>query len=133
MEDDPLSFKGFNSSYLLIEDVMKLLGNLNYNLDMISKELNISTTQINKYLDSYIVIPKRELPESIGIDEIHSPELSYKNSSYLCVIVDNNTRKIYDVLGSRSKNYLSNHFTAIRKTCLLTIESALFFKYSPTR
>ncbi len=115
LEDNPFTFKGFNSSYLLIEDVMKLLGNLNYNLDMISKELNISTTQINKYLDSYIVIPKRELPESIGIDEIHSPELSYKNSSYLCVIVDNNTRKIYDVLGSRSKNYLSNHFTAIRK------------------
>ena len=82
---------------------------------MISKELNISTTQVNKYLDSYVIIPKRPLPESIGIDELHSPELSYKHASYICVLVDNTSRTIYDVLGSRSKNYLSNHFTAINK------------------
>ena len=77
--------------------------------------MNISTTQVNKYLDSYVIIPKRPLPESIGIDELHSPELSYKHASYICVLVDNTSRTIYDVLGSRSKNYLSNRFTAINK------------------
>ena len=86
------------------------LGNLNYTLKMISKELHISPTMINNYLDSYITIPTRPLPECLGIDEIHNPELSYKGSAYLCVMTDNENRAIYDVLGSRSKDYLDNYF-----------------------
>ena len=50
---------------------------------MISDELNISTTQLSRYLDSYVVIPPCPLPESLGIDEIHSKALSKKNSSYI--------------------------------------------------
>ena len=49
---------------------MKQLANLNLTLETISKDLNISKTQINKYLDSYITIPPRPLPVSIGIDEL---------------------------------------------------------------
>jgi len=52
------------------------------------------------------------MPESIGIDELHSPVLSRKNSSYLCVIVDNEKRCLYDVLDSRSKDYLSSFFVS---------------------
>ena len=115
MEDNPFTFEKFKNSYSTIRNVMNYLSNLNYTLEMISNELNISTTQVNKYLDSYVIIPKRPLPESIGIDELHSPELSYKHASYICVLVDNTSRTIYDVLGSRSKNYLSNRFTAINK------------------
>lgn len=109
-EDNPFAFERFNSSFQLIRTIFKYLGNLNYTLDMISKELNISSTQINKYIDSYIVIPPRDLPEWLGIDEIHNPELSYKHSSYLCVLVDGEERCVYDVLGSRSKYYLNNYF-----------------------
>lgn len=115
MEDNPFTFEKFKNSYSTIRNAMNYLSNLNYTLEMISNELNISTTQVNKYLDSYVIIPKRPLPESIGIDELHSPELSYKHASYICVLVDNTSRTIYDVLGSRSKNYLSNRFTAINK------------------
>jgi len=110
LERNPFTFSDFNSSYLLLNEVMKKLKNLNYTLEMISDELNISTTQINNYLDSYVVVPNRSLPECIGIDELHSPVLSRKNSSYLCVIVDNENRCLYDVLDSRSKNYLSSFF-----------------------
>ena len=46
---------------------MKKLNNLGYTLGMISEELNISTTQINNYLDSYVVVPNLPLPESVGI------------------------------------------------------------------
>lgn len=35
---------------------MRLLGNLNYTLQMISEELNISPTQLCRYLDSYVTI-----------------------------------------------------------------------------
>ena len=110
IEDNPFTFKGFNSSYQMLRDVMNLLENLNYTLKMIADELHISPTQVNRYLDSYITLPRTPLPECLGIDEIHNPEMSYKGSAYLCVMVDNENRCIYDVLGSRSKNYLDNYF-----------------------
>ena len=50
MEPNPFAFSEFNSSYLLLDEVMKKLKNLSYTLGMISEELNISTTQINNYL-----------------------------------------------------------------------------------
>ena len=110
LEANPFTFSEFNSSYLLLDEIMKKLKKLNYTLEMISEELNISTTQVNNYLDSYVVVPNLPLPESIGIDELHSPVLSRHNASYLCVIVDNENRCLYDVLDSRSKDYLSSFF-----------------------
>lgn len=114
-ERNPFAFEGFNSSFLLLQNTMKYLQNLNYTLKMISEELNISTTQINKYLDSYVVIPPRKLPECLGIDEIYSKSLSKRNSSYLCVLVDNVNRSVYDVLDSRSKDSLSSYFSEFSK------------------
>lgn len=61
-----------------MQQAMNMLSNLNYTLKMISDELNISTTQLSKYLDSYVVIPPRPLPRSLGIDEIHNKSLSKK-------------------------------------------------------
>ena len=113
LENNPFAFKGFNSSYFMQRNVMKLLGNLNYTLDMISKELSISTTQINKYLDSFITIPPMQLPENLGIDELHSPSLTRASSVYLCILVDNEHRCIYDVIDSRSKYHLSDYFSKI--------------------
>ncbi len=78
---------------------------------MIADELNVSPTIVNLYLDSYItVLEKPPLPECMGIDELHSKALSYRNSAYICVIVDNENRVLNNVLGSRSKNYLENYF-----------------------
>lgn len=111
IEKNPFTFDGFNSSFLLLQNSMKLIANLNYTLKMISEELNISTTQLNRYIDSYITIPYRPLPESIGIDELHSRTLSRKNSSYLCVLVDNEKRALFDILDSRSKLSLSMYFS----------------------
>lgn len=113
LEQNPFTFSGFNSSYFLLRNAMKLLTNLNYTLAMISEELNISTTQLNTYIDSYITIPHRPLPQSLGIDELHSKELSKRNSSYLCILVDNENHSVYDVLDSRSKTNISLYFSAI--------------------
>lgn len=115
LEDNSLTFKGFNASFALLRSVMNKLSDLNYTLKMIAQELHISSTQINTYLDSYVTIPATSLPECLGIDEVHSPGMSYKGSAYLCVLVDNENRCIYDVLGSRSKNYLDNFFYGYRK------------------
>lgn len=78
LEDNPFAIQGYNSSYFLMQQAMNMLSNLNYTLKMISDELNISTTQLSKYLDSYVVIPPRPLPRSLGIDEIHNKSLSKK-------------------------------------------------------
>lgn len=110
IEDNPFTFKGFKTSYSLLQNVMKKLSDLNYTLKMISEELHVSSTQINTYLDSYVTIPVRPLPECLGIDEIHNPKMSYKGSAYLCIMVDNENRCVYDVLGSRAKSYLDNYF-----------------------
>ena len=91
---------------------MNYLGNLSYTLTMISEELNISPTMVNNYLDSYIVVPKITLPEWLGIDEYHSPSLAYKNSVYICMMIDGKTNTLNDVLGSRSKIHLGNYLSA---------------------
>jgi len=112
-EDNPFSLEQQNSSYLMLRNVMRYLKNLKYTLKMISDELHISTTQVNKYLDSYITIPHRPLPECLGIDEIHSPGLAQRNSTYLCILANNSDRTMYDVLDSRNKRFLIDFFSAI--------------------
>ena len=115
LEDNPFTFRGFNASFVLLRSVMNKLADLHYTLKMIAQELHISSTQINTYLDSYVTIPPLPLPECLGIDEIHNPEMSYKGSAYLCVLVDNEKRLLNDVLGSRSKNYLDNYFYGFKE------------------
>lgn len=112
-EKNPFAFSGFNSSFFTLRSVMKKLGNLNYTMKMISDELHISKTQLCKYLDSYITIPPRRLPECLGIDELYSKTLSKRNSSYLCILVDNEKRHIYDILDSRNKQQLCLYFSNI--------------------
>ena len=98
---------------VLMQNAFRLIGNLNYNLTMISDELGISTTQLSKYFDSYITIPPMSLTECLWIYELHSHELSRRNSSYLCILVDNERRTVWDVLDSRSKTALSLFFSNI--------------------
>lgn len=130
-ENNPFTFNGFNNSYSKISEVMKYLKNLNYTLDMISKELNISKTHINNYIDSYIVAPKLKLPEWLGIDEVHSDSLTYKNASYLCVMVDGKKRTLFDILGSRSKDTLSNYFSKIDKNERLNVRYVTIDMWEP--
>ena len=131
IEDNPFSYEGFNSSFLLLRRVMEKLSDLNYTLLMISKELNISRTQICKYLDSFVTIPKRPLPESLGIDELHSPELAKGRNSYICILVDNVNSCIYDVLNSRGKFDLANHFSAIPREERLRVRYVTIDMWEP--
>lgn len=132
-ETNPFSLRGFNSSTLLLQDAMHLIGNLNYTLDMISKELHISPTQLNTYIDSFITIPPRPLPESLGIDELHSNALSRRTATYLCVLVDNENRCLYDILDSRSKYVLANHFSNIPRYERLRVKYITIDMWEPYR
>ena len=107
LEDNPFSYRGFNSSFLLQKEVMDKICNLNNSMKAISEEFNISETKLNNYLDSYVTIPRRPLPEWLGIDELHSDNLSRKHASYICILTDCEKRDLYDVLDSRSKRSLT--------------------------
>lgn len=130
-ENNPFSFEKYGESYFALDSVMEKLGNLNYTLQMISEELNISPTQISKYLDSYVTIPSRPLPEWIGIDEVHSRSLSRKNSSYICVLIDNEKRSLYDVLDTRSKNALAIYFSRFSREDRLRVKYVTIDMWRP--
>ncbi len=50
-------------------NIMKSLSNLNYTYSMVAESNHISVTQVQRYFDSFVNIPRIRLPESIGIDE----------------------------------------------------------------
>ena len=133
IEDNPFTYEGFNSSYILLRSAMQKLANLDYTLLMISEELNVSRTQVCKYLDSFVTIPKRPLPESLGIDELHSPALAKGRYSYICILVDNENACLYDVLDSRGKFDLAKHFSAIPREERLNVKYVTIDMWEPYR
>lgn len=111
-ERNPFAFPGFNVSLFDLQNIMKDLKNLNNTYTDIAKRYNISVTQVMRYLDSNINTPRIKLPENIGIDEIHSSMSKY-GGSYLCVMVDNDSRSVFEILPNRCKRYLNNYFDSI--------------------
>lgn len=69
---NPFAFSKFHNSHFALINIMNQLSNLNYTYKMVAESNNISVTQVQRYFDSFVTIPRIKLPESIGIDEIHS-------------------------------------------------------------
>ena len=110
---NPFSFTNFKNSYLALNNIMVSLSNLNYTYKMVADANHISVTQVQRYFDSFVNIPRIHLPVSIGIDEIHSKMAKQSDSSYLCVMVDNVNRSLFEILPSRSKKELQHYFERI--------------------
>ena len=110
IEKNPFAIKGFNNSILVMNQVMIDLHDYRLNYTMIAEKNNISTNEVIRYFDSFVVMPHIPLPVNLGIDEIHSDMARRKNASYLCVLTDNDDFKLVDILTSRSKYELSLFF-----------------------
>lgn len=110
---NPFTFSTFKNSYLALNNIMKSLSNLNYTYSMVAQLNHISITQVQRYFDSFVNIPRIHLPESIGIDEIHSKMANRRDSAYLCIMVDNVNRSLFEILPSRSKAELKRYFDKI--------------------
>lgn len=111
---NPFTFSTFKNTYFSMIRIMKQIGNLNYTYSMIAEDNNISATQVQRYVDSFLTIPRQPLPEWLGIDEIHSKMANRSNnSSFLCVMVDHNKRALMEILPSRSKEELRRYFERI--------------------
>ena len=91
-----------------MNQVMKDLHDPRLNYTMIGKRNDMSVNEVITYFDSFVTIPYIPLPENLGIDEIHSKMAKRKNSSYLCVLTDNDRFSLVDILTSRSKYELNN-------------------------
>ena len=113
MEDNPFSFTGISESYSQIRRIMIDLSNLDYTYLNIAQRHHTTPTTVQRYADSWITVPRQKLTESIGIDEYHSPVLSNRNNTYLCIIVDNVGRRLLEVLPSRKSEYLKKYFLNI--------------------
>lgn len=112
MDTNPFTFSRFRQSFNVMNQVMLDLGNLNKTYKDIAEAHDISITQVLRYLDSFVTVPRLTLPESIGIDEISSDMAKY-HSKYLCVMVDNQSRDAFEILPSRSKHHLKRYFEKI--------------------
>lgn len=131
VESNPFTYDSFKNSIFCLNNVMKQLSNLNYTYKMIGNLNNISTTQVQRYMDSYVNIPRIHLPVSIGIDEIHSKMAKRKNSSYLCIMVDNEHRCLFEMLPSRSKTELNRYFDKISKEEKATVRFVTIDMWEP--
>lgn len=109
-EQNYFTFEGFNNSFAVINRVMRYLADLDLTFKRIAELTEISPTSVQLYLDSYVSILKSTLPESLGIDELHSKKMSASDSAYLCVLIDNVNRYPIDILNSRSKRNLERYF-----------------------
>lgn len=130
---NPFTFSTFKNSYFTFHQIMKHLANLNYTYSMIAEKHSISVSQVQRYLDSFVSIPRLPLSESIGIDEIHSKMARTRNAAYLGVIVDNINRSLLDVLPTRSKSEFVRYFQNIpyQERCIVkyvTIDMWLPYK-----
>lgn len=81
----------------------------------IAKRNHVSVSTVQRYMDSFLTIPRQPLPVNLGIDEIHTKLAHYGNSSYLCILVDNEKRVLTEILPSRAKLELSRYFEKIDK------------------
>lgn len=114
-ERNPFDFKGFSVSYATIHNIMLDLKNPHMSFKDVAEKNDVSITQVQRYFDSYVHAPRPlHLPENLGIDEVRSDMAKYGNK-YLCVLVDNTTRQVFDILPARSKRELLKYFELFPK------------------
>lgn len=112
LEHNPFAFAGLSISLATQRAIMLDLKNPNLTYKDIALRHHVSSTTVQKLFDSWVNIPRLKLPQSIGIDEIHS-DMALYGSSYLCVLVDNIDRSLFEILPSRAKNQLNKYFDKI--------------------
>lgn len=114
-EANPFTFSNFRNSYFAMDQIMKDLRNLRMTYFDIAKKNHVSVSTVQRYMDSFLTIPRQPLPVNLGIDEIHTKLAHYGNSSYLCIMADNEKRVLTEILPSRAKSELSRYFEKIDK------------------
>ena len=75
----------------------------------IAEKYHISIGMTIKLFDEQVTItPTGHLPKVLCIDEYHFE--TSKDSKYICVLIDYETRTVFDIIQSRQKAYLEEYF-----------------------
>ena len=114
-EDNPFTFSTFKNSYFAMDQIMKDLRNIRMSYLDIARKNNVSVSTVQRYMDSFLVIPRQTLPVNLGIDEIHTRLAHYGNSKSLCILTDNENRTLMEILPSCAKLELSRYLEKIDK------------------
>lgn len=113
IEDSPFVYTGKRISKYTVLRIMKELKNPRMTFSMVANNCDVSITTVMRVFDEFVGIPYRQFPSILCIDEIYT--VKYTQNVYACVLVDFKTNEIYDLLPSRRKHQLANHFTKIEK------------------
>lgn len=111
-EANPFGPEKFHQSYAVLMSIADDLRNVHLSFRDIARKHRVSESIVQLYTDSFLVVPRSTLPESLGIDELHS-NMSKYGGSYLAILVDNVHRSLCDILPNRSKRTLSKYFEQI--------------------
>ncbi len=112
---------------------MEDLGKINETYTSISERHHVSASLVQKYADSFLIVPRLTLTESIGIDELHEPSLAKRQSPYIAIIVDNVGRALLEILKSRSKEELGRYFSSIPKEERMIVRYVTIDLWEPYR
>lgn len=132
-EKNPFAYKGFRTSTFVMDQIMRDLHNPRINYTMIAQKYHLSTNQVIRYFDSFVGIPRYSLPESLGIDEIHSKMAKRKGASYLGILIDNDHFSLLDVLPSRNKSDLNTFFLSFSEKERLNVKYVTIDMWEPYR
>ncbi|WP_102266732.1 ISL3 family transposase [Massilicoli timonensis] len=113
IEDSPFVHIGKRISKYTVLRIMKELKNPRMTFSMVASNCHVSVSSVMRVFDEYVGIPTRPLPTILCIDEVYT--VKYTQKVYACVLVDFQSNEIYDLLPSRKKHDLANHFTKIDK------------------
>ena len=111
-EPNPFGPEKYHQSYAVLSSIADDLHNIHLSFKDIAQKHRVSEPLVSLYADSFLAVPRNTLPESLGIDELHS-NMSKYGGSYLAVLVDNVHRSLLDILPNRSKRTLSKYFELI--------------------
>lgn len=129
-EENPFGPENLHTTYSLLDGIAKDLKNIHCTYFDIAKKYHVSSNTISLYADCFIRVPRLRLPENLGIDEIHSKMAKY-GGAYLCVMVDNNYRSLYEILPNRSKSTLAKFFEKIPKEERLRVKYVTIDMWEP--
>lgn len=62
LEDNPFTFSTFKNSYFAMDQIMKDLRNIRMSYLDIARKNNVSVSTVQRYMDSFLVIPGRPFP-----------------------------------------------------------------------
>ena len=112
-EDNPFTEQYSRISDKTVENVLALLKNYNETFSSVAKKVNLSAQKVMNIFDERVQIGRKELSESIGIDEFYFSR--HASKKYALMVLSLNKGYVIDLLPSRDKHRLHSYFHRIPK------------------